>query len=113
MPQRRVPCPFPKCSGRLEEFELEGIKLDFCSTCMRTWFDRGELSDFLGVDGFEFDLRAARFADDPTLCPKCQTQLLDNLQPDVGALACRQCGGVMMTRVAFCFLRAHLRLASR
>lgn len=33
----------PKCGARLEERELEHIKVDVCTGCNGTWLDAGEL----------------------------------------------------------------------
>jgi Zn-finger nucleic acid-binding protein len=33
----------PKCAGDLREIDLLGVKVDQCTKCLGTYFDRGEL----------------------------------------------------------------------
>jgi len=33
----------PKCGDKLEEKELENVKIDVCSKCEGIWLDKGEL----------------------------------------------------------------------
>lgn len=40
----------PKCLGKLEEKEIEGVKVDVCWACEGIWFDKGELKKVIEAD---------------------------------------------------------------
>lgn len=38
----------PKCDGKLNEIELEGVEIDKCNKCGGVWLDAGELESLKG-----------------------------------------------------------------
>ncbi len=72
----------PGCGEPLIIFELEGIEIDHCVSCLGTWLDSGELEQILERRVLEFsdeeqrqilDVRKAPAKGplDPAPCPKC------------------------------------------
>jgi len=77
----------PKCIGKLEEKNVENVKVDICWVCEGVWFDQSELEKVLSADSRDFnkiDLdrdildgkEAARmheeFDEKIGICPKCE-----------------------------------------
>jgi hypothetical protein len=46
----------PKCVGKLQEKELNGIKVDVCYICEGIWFDKGELEELIKLDSQDWQL---------------------------------------------------------
>ncbi|MFH0877238.1 MAG: zf-TFIIB domain-containing protein [Candidatus Omnitrophota bacterium] len=77
----------PKCVGKLEKKEIEGIEIDACFVCEGIWFDAGELEEvvkrdskdvaYIDVGREEFDggeLKALKEELDAKTgkCPRCE-----------------------------------------
>jgi len=69
----------------MEEFTLEGINLDVCSSCRGVWFDAEELMKIVSMDAmalaalpFYGDLHVAEepaWEQPPAFCPRCSSAL--------------------------------------
>ena len=64
----------PKCQGELHEMTVEGVALDFCSSCKGMWFDEDEMAFLteLPSDLPEPEVTRGAAATACT-CPRCQT----------------------------------------
>jgi Zn-finger nucleic acid-binding protein len=98
--QQQLQCP--KCSGRMEQIQIEATQVDRCTTCRGLWFDALEDQDIRGTDGAETldtaaveskgTKRDARAID----CPRCQTRMIrmvDRLGKRIQYESCPRCHG--------------------
>lgn len=53
----------PKCGMELTHIELRGIEIDRCVTCNGTWFDEGEVEQFIKNDPGLIDRLMSIFRD--------------------------------------------------
>jgi len=101
----------PKCVGKLQHKNIEGIDVDSCYVCEGIWFDAGELEqalkrdlksfDFVSLNDKEFDGAEVK----PYLkmvdnkegkCPHCQVILIKKKYNDVNIDACVECHGIWL-----------------
>ncbi len=95
----------PKCrQDTLAEFgQVEGVLIDFCSSCGGIWFDAGELAFYVETDEDVPDLPTAIAAGQPTehICPRCHHTLVETRYlPDDPLLidVCPSCHGIFLDK---------------
>jgi Zn-finger nucleic acid-binding protein len=108
----------PKCPGKLETLDIEGVKIDHCNECEGIWFDQSELEQILKKDSFHIDspdLNGQKFDGKeitgalkelldsrPSHCPKCKQkpELLRIKQKksktEIFMDKCPVCGGIWL-----------------
>ncbi|MCF7908669.1 MAG: zf-TFIIB domain-containing protein [Candidatus Omnitrophica bacterium] len=104
----------PKCLGKLEEKNVENVKVDICWVCEGVWFDRGELEKVLVADSTDFnkidvdrdilDGQEAKKMHDEldkkiSKCPRCTSdiELVKERYPKgVSVDACPECSGIWL-----------------
>ena len=90
----------PKCtsSSMIEMKTSDHETLDFCESCNGLWFDRDELTDYLGLTQDLVDFASVKSQSKSTdlTCPKCNKSLLEmpfSTQTDLMIDWCEGCGG--------------------
>lgn len=104
----------PKCIGKLEEKQVEGIKVDICWVCEGIWFDKGELDKVLEADSKDFNnidvdrgqldgkevaAMQAELDTKPGICPRCQGKTaLERIDYEGKAYVdiCKKCEGLWL-----------------
>ena len=92
----------PKCQGRMEAIEYEGVEVDRCNSCHGIWFDAGE-SDWLrdeaaagAIDIGDPSIGSQANAINRYRCPRCDGGMLrrvDLKQPHIHYEECTSCRG--------------------
>ena len=98
--QQQLQCP--KCSGRMEQVQVEATQVDRCTKCRGLWFDALEDQDIRGTEAAE-TLDTAPAESKPTKrdsraidCPRCQTRMIsmvDRLGKRIQYESCPRCHG--------------------
>lgn len=95
----------PKCGGdSLRDFgQVEGVEIDFCSSCKGIWFDAGELAFYVEAEEDVPNVEAAISAGHATglECPKCASELIETRYvPEEPLLMdiCPSCRGVFLDK---------------
>ncbi len=93
----------PKCVEKTNEMKIEGIDIDFCSSCKGIWFDKDELPFMVELTKEELSLE--KMAQDAQktewACPTCETKLEEFLFHDTKDLhvdRCPDCHGVWLDK---------------
>ena len=67
----------PKCRNEIHEMRIEGVDLDFCSSCKGIWFDKDEMAfmlelpdDMPQIEEVKKEARKTNFE-----CPRCGNKL--------------------------------------
>jgi len=93
----------PRCDGQMAEFEHQGVKIDFCSSCGASWFDSGEVSQYFmtqkdlpnqAVLLTTYDETGPRCPQDSSLLQQYRYTHDDSLIVDV----CPACLGILLDR---------------
>lgn len=94
----------PKCQAELHEMRIEGVDLDFCSSCLGIWFDKDEMAFMAELpvdvpDASESE-KDARKTDDN--CPRCGEIKLEEMtfayMEDLLIDRCPQCQGIWLDK---------------
>ena len=71
----------PKCQGELHEMTVEGVALDFCSSCKGMWFDEDEMAFLTELPSDLPEPEVTRGAEATACtCPRCQTARLETMK---------------------------------
>lgn len=102
----------PKCNVELRNSELLGVKIDLCTKCGGSWFDRNELRQARNqadsdLAWMEFDLwketDGFHVTKESVECPSCGEKMASIGYADTGVQIdyCRECGGIWLDRGEF------------
>lgn len=99
--QRQRICP--TCQNPLQEYEHQGVLLDFCRKCGGSWFDEGEIAQYflLEKDLSDESVLINPYNEDGPKCPKDGTILQEYIYHKDHSLRidfCSVCYGVWLDR---------------
>jgi len=94
-------CPY--CSVLISPFWMDDIEVNICQSCNGIWFDRGELSQSLGIDipgakGFDGTINGELTE---YVCPACESELCERQLGsfhEVLYLECPECNGAWLDK---------------
>lgn len=94
----------PQCQVKLNEMRIEGVDMDFCSTCKGLWFDKDEVALMTELEHDMPNFVASKASAKKTTleCPRCAGTHLEEMNFAMGKPLqvdrCPKCRGLWLDK---------------